>query len=239
MKTQALRHTVRQARRFVRQRRYAGMTNAEIFSDIYRNNLWGGRPGEFYSGSGSTAAQAEDFCAAARRVITENGITTVLDVGCGDFRVGSRIAGPEVSYLGIDVVTDLIAHNNATHAAPRVAFRQLDITTTEAPPAELALIRQVFQHLSNEQIRSALQSLRNIPLWLVAEHFPSAQRFTTPNVDKKTGDDVRALRGSAVSLADPPFNLKGVHLVETTQIPSPDGAASEEIRIFLVENPIR
>lgn len=232
----AIRSRVRGARRIVRERRYATMTNAQIFADIYRNNLWGGTTGEFYSGSGSTSEQSEDFSRTAKTLITDRGIASVVDVGCGDFRVGRAIVESGVSYLGIDVVPELIAYNNEHHAGPNVSFRHLDITVERPPRAGLAIIRQVFQHLSNDAICAALKSLTHIPLWLVAEHFPNPDRYVGPNLDKPTGDGVRALRASAVSLADPPFDLPRVELLTRTVLPAQNGSPQEEIRIFLVDN---
>jgi hypothetical protein len=63
-------------------------------------------------------------------------------------------------YIGIDIVPSLIEHHNITYGAKEVSFAHKDITSEKLPLAQLYLVRQVFQHLSNNDI---LNSLKNIP----------------------------------------------------------------------------
>jgi hypothetical protein len=52
------------------------------------------------------------------------------------------------------------------------------------PQAELCLIRQVFQHLSNTQISAILTKLEVLPYIIVTEHQPSDGDFVSANADK-------------------------------------------------------
>jgi len=42
---------------------------------------------------------------------------------------------------------------------------------------------------------------------VISEHYPSAEDFVAPNLDKVHGGDVRAVFGSGVYLEEPPFSL--------------------------------
>ena len=79
-----------------------------------------------------------------------------MDLGCGDFRVGSRIARPGLSYHGVDVVEELIRYNTKHFPGPGVTFSCRDLTRDDLPDAQLGLIRQVLQHLSDDQVQRTL-----------------------------------------------------------------------------------
>ena len=113
---------------------------------------------------------------------------------------------PEIDYVGIDIVEELIEHNRRVYGSTNVSFRTLDIIEDPVPDGELCLLRQVLQHLSNEQIQKVLRNLRGYRYVLVTEHYPAPESFTRPNVDKPCGEDVRIYDGSAVYLDLPPFN---------------------------------
>jgi hypothetical protein len=85
----------------------------------------------------------------------------------------------------------------------------------QLPPAELCLIRQVLQHLSNAQISAILAKLGAFPYVIVTEHQPADQDFIFANVDKVHGPFTRLFSGSGVYLDEPPFNLNVQLLLET------------------------
>src|SRR4051812_35693976 len=60
---------------------------SEIFGEIYQHNWWGGRAGEFYSGDGSDAEASAAFVRTVGDYIESHSIRSVVDLGCGDFRV--------------------------------------------------------------------------------------------------------------------------------------------------------
>ena len=84
--------------------------------------------------------------------------------GCRDFRVGARLARAGLSYVGVDVVPALIAQNQSQFGGKDVVFVVRDIIRDELPPGDLCVVRQVLQHLSNDQIRAVLPKLRQYPL---------------------------------------------------------------------------
>ncbi len=185
---------------------YRGLPTAEVFRRIYAGGAWGtDEDTGFSSGTGSRGTIADEYCAWVTNFIHEKRVRSIADLGCGDFYVGSRIVEKTgVSYIGVDIVPELVEHHRAAFARPGIAFECLDITKDALPTADLCLIRQVFQHLSNAQILAALDNIRRYPFALISEHVPRKPRSF--NTDKSHGPHVRCSYGSGVYLDRPPFS---------------------------------
>jgi len=189
-----------------KHRIYNQLSLPDTFRRIYSTKSWGDDGGRFYSGSGSRGPASEHYCASVIRFIREHRIQSVVDLGCGDFSVGERIVeATGVQYTGIDVVPELIEHLKSTVDNPLVSFRCADITSDPLPAADLCLIRQVLQHLSNQEIAKALGNLGGFSNVLISEGVPVHPKSI--NRDKQHGPDVRALYGSGVYIEEPPFSM--------------------------------
>jgi len=117
------------------------MDAADVFSEIYAQNQWGGgKKDNFTSGKGSRDVYTDRYCELINSFVQQHKVQTVVDLGCGDFRVGRRIARPEISYIGVDVVQDLIAYNERTFGADHIGFQCVDITSGVLPDGDLCLI---------------------------------------------------------------------------------------------------
>ena len=162
---------IRRARLVATRRHFESSTLSQTFTEIYNRKLWGDEY-PFCSGSGSRGRVTDAYVNFVGDFIEKNRIKSVVDLGCGDFVIRSRIAPLVDSYVGVDVVPSLINHLPATHGSPSIAFRCLDITTDPLPRGDLCLVRQVFQHLSNQEILRTLPKLRH-PFVLITEHHPS------------------------------------------------------------------
>jgi SAM-dependent methyltransferase len=204
---------------------YAGKTTEQVFTHIYKTGAWGkandpDRP--YFSGRGSH----QDSVVAAYVDAVRSFITTlpakpdVLDLGCGDFAVGSKLRDMCARYTACDIVADVIAFNRQAFAQRDVDFRVLDITRESPPQADIVFIRQVLQHLSNSQVADALARITGRYKYLVlTEHLPKNRDFT-PNLDKPAGPDIRLRMGSGLDLRKPPFDLQVVReqtLCEVTE----------------------
>jgi SAM-dependent methyltransferase len=204
-----------------------------VFSEVYARNAWGGQAGEFCSGAGSTTTQAEAYASMIREFARQRGVGTIVDIGCGDFRVGSLLRERGVRYIGVDVVPALIDRNNREFADDEVSFVCLDLLTEPLPPADLCVVRQVFQHLSNEEIAVALQKVARYRYCIVTEHIPAPERRKRFNADKPHGADTRLLDGSGVYLEQPPFSRAVVVLLEVP-VEQPLVARGEVLRTVLL-----
>jgi SAM-dependent methyltransferase len=168
-------------------------SNKEIFSKIYDNHQWGGEGQEnFYSGEGTYFKDVQIYIDTVSDFIKENNIKTVCEIGCGDFNVtGELLKKVEVNYTGLDVVPSLIEHLTENFSTESIQFSCVDASSPNAkiPQVELCIIRQVLQHLSNENILKILENTRHIPNLLITEHVPvSPGEF---NGDKVTNGYIR------------------------------------------------
>ena len=208
------------ARRF--RARYANLSTQEVFTQIYANGNWGksADPAQkFYSGSGSHDSAALEAYAQAVQVFLSGFAAKpkVLDLGCGDFAVGSRVRHLCGAYTGADIVEPLIRFNQDKYRGLDVEFVVLDLITDPLPPADIVFVRQVFQHLSNDQISRALQKIVGQFRYLVlTEHLPPAGDSSASgtsgafvaNTDKPAGPETRLMLDSGVVLTQAPFHLK-------------------------------
>src|SRR5262249_9418089 len=106
-----IRHFWRRRQIAAIRRRNRGREVAEIFSEIYDRNRWGGSWGSLHSGSGSSASHAEDYGSFVREFISSRDVRAVVDLGCGDYRVGAQLSDTGVVYTGVDIVPALIESN--------------------------------------------------------------------------------------------------------------------------------
>jgi hypothetical protein len=182
-----------------------------VFGRVYEYGVWGRSDRtRYYSGSGSYTphivlpyikAMAQFLCALPDK-------PDLVDLGCGDFRIGAVLRRYCRTYIACDVVGSLIDFNRAKFGYLDVDFRTLDITRDELPAGDVATVRQVLQHLSNDSILRFLDRCRGRFSYLcVTEHVPDAADFPH-NRDQSTGPWIRLEQNSGVVLTSPPFNLK-------------------------------
>ena len=194
---------------------YGALKVSDCFSEIYHTKLWGETDGEaFYSGGGSEAHFAAPYVQQVQNLIADHKIRTVVDLGCGDFRVGRQLcADCDLHYVGVDVVPALIGYNQMRFGGPRVEFRCANLIDDELPDGELCLIRQVLQHLSNAEISRVLAKCAKYQMVLVTEEL-FTKPGSRPNLDISHGPDNRASDNSGVFLELPPFSFKTTPLLE-------------------------
>jgi Methyltransferase domain len=203
------------------ERRNADRTPEQVFSEIYREGKWGSGVKPFCSGAGS----AEDvitrpYVAAVCSFLRSFDVKPhVVDLGCGDFSVGSLMIQDCESYTGVDVVPDLVRHHQESVHDPKVRFLCLDIVRDELPPGDVCIIRQVLQHLSNEQIGKVLAKLGQYKTVIVTEHYPSDSCQVVPNRDKVHGSGIRLYDNSGVYLDEPPFDIPKSAMKQLLEVP--------------------
>lgn len=185
----------------------------KVFSQIYKKQIWGksNDPSQlFYSGIGS-----HDNVIVSTYIQAVQGFLStfaekpnVVDLGCGDFFVGSKVRQLCNNYTACDIVPELVEFNKQKYKTLGVDFRVVDLTTDDLPSGDIVFIRQVLQHLSNEQILKAIPKLSSKYKYLVlTEHLPVSQEFEH-NLDKSAGSGIRIGLESGVVLTSSPFNLK-------------------------------
>ncbi len=208
----------------------------EIFSDIYQNNKWGGSKGDFYSGTGSTDAHAQQYSKVIKEFLLNNKVSNVVDLGCGDFTIGKSIQVEGINYTGIDIVPKLIERNNSSFSNANITFKCLNIINDQLPEGDVCLIRQVLQHLSNSQISSILSKTKSFKYVIITEHYPSPSVSPTFNTDKPHGEDTRIYDNSAVYIDKPPHSFTIEKVLLDVQIDDPLVSKGESIKTLLIQN---
>lgn len=179
----------------------------EIFSGIYKRNEWGGAPGTFYSGDGTHHPDTQQYIDQVRKFIVDRSIGSILEIGCGDFHVSGQILKEiDVTYTGGDVVAALIDHHQQNYQTEKIRFLKINAIEDELPNAELIIIRQVLQHLSNEHIQKILVKLSGFKYALITEHLPVSNSVHF-NLDKITGPHIRMKFNSGVFIDQYPFSV--------------------------------
>jgi len=213
MLPQSLRRLSRRLKADIEVSRNRHLSAQDVFTKVYTDGMWGGDPGTFFSGPGSNEEAARPYAEFVIRFMAERNVKSVVDLGCGDFRVGGLIVASGVSYVGVDVVESLIAENTRRFASPTVRFQCADITSDPLPDGEVCLVREVFQHLSNAQVSATLARLSKYKYVLITEVHPEDFRHYRINRDKPHGATSRMAHFSVLCLDKPPFNVTDAQLV--------------------------
>lgn len=135
-----------------------------IFNRIYATNGWGSE--ESVSGCGSTLRETRVVRQVMPVLIERYGIRSLLDIPCGDCHWISSIDFGARSYIGADIVGELVHKNRATFGVPERGagsertFMHLDVVRDPLPSAELVLCRDCMIHLSNADVLTALRNVR-------------------------------------------------------------------------------
>jgi 2-polyprenyl-3-methyl-5-hydroxy-6-metoxy-1,4-benzoquinol methylase len=181
------------------------MSNAEVFSKIYKEDLWHGG-----SGAGSKLENVKEYVEILQKYIDKPEIKTVLDLGCGDWQFSKFLDLSSVSYLGLDVVESVIESNSTSYSASNIKFISRDITTYELPKVDLIICKDVLQHLCNKDVVTTLvKIITSSKFSLITNDFNPEN---TENKDIDNGD-YRCL-----DLTLSPFYLDVVTLLESERV---------------------
>jgi SAM-dependent methyltransferase len=168
---------------------------SQAFQAIYRERSWGRG-----SGPGSSPSNTIEYRAFIERFIEANGVTTVTDLGCGDWQFSYLIDWSGKEYLGLDLVPEVIAENRKHFSAPNIRFEEFK-TIDQLPTGDLLIAKEVLQHLPNQMITEYLVAIRK--KYRFALFTNSSEPKALANKDIAVGE-FRPLR-----LQDEPFKVPG------------------------------
>src|SRR5262245_16863715 len=132
------------------------------FEQIYETNKW-----MHGSGEGSLLVHTKGYVAFLQRFLRENGVTSVVDMGCGDWQFSRSIQWGSIRYRGYDVVRSVIERNIAQYSTPNISFHLYSGNPEELPPADLLISKDVLQHLSDDAVAKVLPCLDRFKYSLV------------------------------------------------------------------------
>jgi len=176
-----------------------------VFCTIYKKHAWGG--GESLSGGGSNLIQASAIMEAIPTLLRKIGARSVLDAPCGDFYWMSRLSLDVDSYIGMDIVPELIRENQRKYETGTFHFIHADITRDELPRVDLIICRDCMVHFSYEDIFRCLCNFKKSgSTYLLAT--------TYPGLLKRNWNIVTGM-WRPLDLQLPPFNFPGpIKLIE-------------------------
>lgn len=189
-----------------------------VFTSIWRNNYWGS--GESFSGPGSTLDYTQDIRQKMPSIFDTYNVKSVFDAPCGDMNWMQHILeDANFTYLGGDIVGEIVNINKTKFANSKVDFIKFDITADVFPAADVWLCRAVLYHLSNRDIYLALEQFvaSNIKYILTTNHLTGDAHV---NKNIKTGD------WRLLNLTLPPFNFPKESLWEINDYVEPHPPAT-------------
>jgi SAM-dependent methyltransferase len=190
----------------------------DAMSQVYELDLWGSNDSKFYSGTGShDLAIVKPYISVINEFLKRFETPLMAcDLGCGDFNVGKQLLENCKYYYAIDIVNDLIENNKKHFKYDNLEFNCLDISKDNLPKADVVFVRQVLQHLSNEEVQQTLLKLKDYKYVIITEHIP--EDIFLPNIDIISGQGTRLKHDSGLILTESPFNFKSIDQKELLSI---------------------
>ena len=128
------------------------------FTTIYQLNIWGNK--ESVSGPGSTLRATRPIRRELPKLLHRLKVKTLLDAPCGDFNWMRQVKLGIESYIGVDVVRDLIEKNHSNYRGKGRKFIHRNIISDKLPRADLILCRDVMMHLPFKAAFCAIENFR-------------------------------------------------------------------------------
>ena len=191
-----------------------------IFDSIYETNLWGNG-----SGSGSKESLNQGYIEFLQNFMRENHITSVADVGCGDWQFSKNIDFSGICYTGYDVASFVINANKAKYEKQNIVFKHYSGDFSQIKSADLLLCKDVLQHLSISKIHEFIAILPKFKYALIANDIASQSTAKFENNEIASG------QYRPLNLTKAPFNLKLKPIFTIKRMP-----AEPDICVMLYKN---
>ncbi|HXO65204.1 MAG TPA: class I SAM-dependent methyltransferase [Steroidobacteraceae bacterium] len=189
-----------------------GRAPGAVFSEIYAKGLW--KCGKSHSGPGSELAYTENLRFFLPVLFERFGIRTIVDAACGDFNWMRFVPlTKEMSYVGLDIVPEVIAQNQRRHTDNRRRFAVANIVTDPLPAADVVMCRDCLFHLGNREVARLLRNFvaSNSRYFLTSTHVNDGGFVNT---------DINTGHFRLLDLFSAPFCLpKDVHFVIDDYVP--------------------
>jgi hypothetical protein len=188
-----------------------------VFTDIYKRNKWSGK--ESISGTGSDIKQTRIIIKALPTVIGEFGVSTILDIPCGDFHWMKIIDLRDVEYIGADIVDDLVVKNTEKYQRDGLSFQRRNLSSDKLPKVDLVFSRDCLVHLSFKDIFCALENICNSQ---------SKYLLTTTFTGRTANQNIATGQWRVLNLQVAPFSLPQPLKIITEGCTEGNGAYSDK-----------
>lgn len=189
----------------------------DVFTDIYRNNEWGGK--DSVSGTGSDVHQTKIITSELSALLKALNISTMLDIPCGDFHWMKSVDLNNIDYTGADIVKELIQNNRAKYARDGIRFQHLNLLKDKLPKVDLIFCRDCLIHFSFADIALALDNICNSQ----SKYF-----LTTTFTSIKDNHDIVTGRFRTINLELFPFVLPKPLKIINERCTEADGAYEDK-----------
>jgi SAM-dependent methyltransferase len=134
----------------------------KVFTEVYETKEWGDNDNPNYEGSSGLGSAVwynkKTYIPFIHKFLKKYKIKSVVDLGCGDFRIGLLLYGKKnIDYTGYDAYKGVIDYNNDKFKENNnFHFIHSDFTSIKdrenIKNADLCIIKDVLQHLPNKTI---------------------------------------------------------------------------------------
>ena len=134
----------------------------KVFTEVYETNQWGDNHNPNYEGSSGLGSAVwynkKTYIPFIHTFLKKYKINSVVDLGCGDFRIGLLLYGKtNIDYTGYDAYKGVIDYNTDKFKKHKhFHFIHSDFTSVQArkniKTSDLCIIKDVLQHLPTKTI---------------------------------------------------------------------------------------
>jgi len=139
-----------------------------VFNSIYKSYHWKDyykpEKDESYSGFGSDKHLGDNVVTSLKNFIENNKVEKILDLACGDFNWMKEIVlnNNSINYTGYEIVDSIIKSNNRLYSNEKIVFKRVDIIENSLTEKfDLIIIKDLFQHIKNDEILLILNKLKS------------------------------------------------------------------------------
>ena len=112
-----------------------------------------------------------------------------------------------------------IKKNKALYFSENIYFCCLDIVKDDLPNGDCVFLKEVLQHLTNDEVKIILNKLYKFKFVIITENIPFGKFHD--NLDKIKGPESRQYLNSGIIVEKPPFNFKFHNKKELLKIKRP------------------
>lgn len=144
------------------------------FTNTYNNNK--NVDQETVSGIGSKIKNAKELIDILPQILKEYNISSIFDIGCGDFNWMKNIETSNISYTGGEIVLDVVK-SNKKYENNNIKFLHFDITSDDVPKSDLIICRGVLSFYNKKTISNIINKIiKSKSLYILLTNFPDATK---------------------------------------------------------------
>ena len=178
----------------------AAPANPQPYEQVFENHatLYRSYRDESVSGPGSSLAQTAALRSQLPLLLNHLGVRTLLDAPCGDFNWMQHVELGLDAYIGVDILTELMAELQLRHGCGNRRFIRQNLIEDVLPHADTIICRDLLPHLKYSEIDAVLRNFRRSG---------ATYLITTTFTGERTNHDTSGGKWRTLNLGLPPFNF--------------------------------